>query len=499
MQAIRVVAAAIVTLTAFPQTTPSYFELSLPDFGLTVPSGSVVADIPNKPITNLKIHLLGSADKNLNYGSVELRINGVGVGNIVNRKADDKGHYLEMDPKTLANRRDPIFDPRENTIEVYGKDSRKREYYQNWILRTGSEDKNPYFADISTTADPDSGIPPDLEITEPLMPIEGSSKPMQVTISGRTSAAAGFASATINGTPIKSVTGKTATFTEKCTLAGNAKSVAVAVIDKKGNKHSITIPVVYPPTGPPPKIAGQTWAVIVGVSKFQSEKMPPPALTGAAFDAKQVAEQLKARGVPADHMLVLIDEQAKIDRVESALGDFTAKAKPDDFLLVYVATQILHDPANPEKVYVTGYDSQGLKLPDTAFEFEDLKLKLNHNIRSKHTLFFFDGQHALTPEWSFSGKPIVNTLLLSLFDGPMGRSVLVSGAAAGEHEARGVFSAALADALSGKADTDHNKVLTAKEICAYVAQQVRESSKGSQSPQFRTPEAETEVPVLSLK
>ena len=38
---------------------------------------------------------------------------------------------------------DEIFDRSENTIEIYGKDKRGREYYQNWILRVVDDKANP--------------------------------------------------------------------------------------------------------------------------------------------------------------------------------------------------------------------------------------------------------------------------------------------------------------------------------------------------------------------
>jgi uncharacterized caspase-like protein len=236
--------------------------------------------------------------------------------------------------------------------------------------------------------------------------------------------------------------------------------------------------------------------------------MPPPTLPAAAFDAKALAESLKTHGFDAANINLLVDEKATAEQIRNALGDFAARAKPEDFLLVYVATQGIHDPSAPEKVYLAASDSQGLKLASTAIEVPELQLLLSRGVRSRHALFFFDVEHKLPVNWSFQGKSIVNTLMLSLFDGPAGRAVLVSGsanqdsqdaAAESGHETRGIFSSALVEALEGKADVDHNKVLTAKEICTYVAERVREGSGGKQAPQYRYPDKETDVPLLSLR
>ena len=510
-------AAALLVAAASSQTAPNYFELSLPDLNQTITSGNIVADIPVRPITRLTIQLLGSANTNLNYGDIRVRINGAGVGSLFNRGSNERGKFLAMDPDTLKMRRDPIFDPRENTVEVYGTDPRGRSYYQNWILRSGNENQNPYFTYVGTRSPADeSGIPPDLTIDAPALPVAGvtSGKPIVVQVRGSASAAAGITSLTFNGAPRKTAAKATGPemsvlFSEPVTLAPGVKSLVVEATDAKGNKRSATVPVNYPASGPAPKLAGQSWALIIGISNYTSKAMPPPALPAAAFDAKALAESLKAHGFDAARINLLVDEQATAEQIRNALGDFAARAKPEDFLLVYVVTQGIHDPSAPEKVYLAASDSQGLKLSNTALEVPELQLLLNRAVRSRHALFFFDVEHKLPADWNFQGKSIVNTLMLSLFDGPAGRSILVSGAAnqdsqdavaAAEsgHAARGVFSSALVEALEGNADVDHNKVLTAKEICTYVAEQVRRNTGGQQAPRFRYPEKDSDAPLLAL-
>lgn len=106
--------------------------------------------------------------------------------------------------------------------------------------------------------------------------------------------------------------------------------------------------------------------MVIGVSRFEAKEGAPPPLPQAAFDAKALASQLVVRGVKPENLLILADEQATADKVRIALGDFVAKAKPEDLLLVYWSTQGLRDPTSPDKVYLGTADTQMLHLADTA-------------------------------------------------------------------------------------------------------------------------------------
>lgn len=130
---------------------------------------------------------------------------------------------------------------------------------------------------------------------------------------------------------------------------------------------------------------------------------------------------------------------------------------------------------------------------------------LDRAVRCHHTLLFFDAEHPLGPDWAFQGEPIINTYLLNLFDGPLGRSVLVSGGAGQDSQeqtdgevSRSLFAVALGNGLSGQADVHHNGVITARELCTFVAESVRNSSKGLQAPQYHLADTETEAPILAL-
>jgi hypothetical protein len=303
----------------------------------------------------------------------------------------------------------------------------------------------------------------------------------------------------VNGKPVDSPKKAAVALEADTTVARGTRAVVVEVADAKGNRRSVSIPVIYPGTGgPPPKLAGQPWALVIGVSRFAAKTGAPPNLPLAAFDARELAESLKARGFRESNMRVLLEERATVEQIRTALGDFTTQAKPDDFLLVYWATQGLHDPASPDKVYLAAADTQVLHMSDTAIEISELQLLIERAVRSRHTLFFFDADHPLGQDWAFQGKPIVNTHLLNLFDDQLGRSIVVAGPSSGGGSGRSVFANAVIEGLEGKADIDENRVVTGREICDYVVEQVRSSTSGSQIPRALVSKRD-EAPVMTLK
>ena len=503
MRITRLGLAALLAAAGSAQTNPpSYFELLLPNNRAVGGGTNVVVDLPVKQITELTIQVMGSADTNLTYGDLRVRINGKGARNVFDSGSNARGKFLSMTEKTLKMRRDAMFDRQENTIEVYGKDKRGREYYQNWILRNSNTELNPYFTYVSAMSPNDeTGIPPDLSVEAPAAPVVFPAGKPSVTVHVKASASAegGIASLSVNGRPGAAPGKESASIESEAVVARGAKDLTVECIDKKGNSRKVTVPVVYPgSTGPPPKLAGTAWAVIIGVSRFSATTGAPPTLPVAAMDAADLAAALKERGFQESNIKLLVDDRARVEQIRTALGDFTAKAKPEDLLLLYWSTQGLHDPTSPDRVYLSASDTQMLHLADTAIETSELQLLLER-VRSRHTILFFDADHPLGGDWGFQGKPIVNTHLLNLFDDQMGRSVLVAGASDGGGSGRSIFSTAITEGLAGKADIDQNHVVTAREICNYVIERVRQATGGNQSARAQISKKEEESPVLALR
>lgn len=496
------------------QSGSTYFELKMPDLNRVIGSGNaMVADIPPNHLSRLVIQVLGSADKNLGYADVHVRINGKGVSNIFNSGANDRGKFLSMDPLTLSARHDAIFDPSENTIEVYGTDRRNRTYYQNWILRSGAENLNPSFTYVSQMAPGDEeGLPPDLNVEQPSRSVAapaGSNAQFKVRVKGTAAAPSGIQSVTANGKPVRCVAAGTSSgFDEPILLSHLDNVLVLEVIDKKGNRRSIGIPVSHP--GDPARTmrfkGEHAFALLIGVSRFSSMANPLPPITAAAADARLLAQSLKQRGFLDSNMRILTDKQATQEQVQTALKDFAARAKPDDLLVIFISTHGLHDPTAPDHIYLAAEDTQARALSSTAIEISDLQLTLARSLRSRHTLLFFDLEHPLGTDWSFGGKPLIHSHVLNLLSETAGSAVLVASAPGQDSqeksdgsEARGVFAAALASAFAGGADTNHDAVLTPRELCEFVSENVRSATGTKQTPEFRFGSLEADTPIMALR
>src|ERR1700722_12360179 len=104
--------AALAAAASFAQSPPApVFELVLPDLNRSIPGGTeVVADIPIRQINQMTIQVLGSANTNLTYGDLRVRINGKGTRNVFDTGSNARGKFLTMNSATLRMRRDQIFD-----------------------------------------------------------------------------------------------------------------------------------------------------------------------------------------------------------------------------------------------------------------------------------------------------------------------------------------------------------------------------------------------------
>jgi uncharacterized caspase-like protein len=83
--------------------------------------------------------------------------------------------------------------------------------------------------------------------------------------------------------------------------------------------------------------APQRWGVVVGIGKYQSPKITP--LRFARKDAEAIHEFLTnpaGGGIPRENCQLLLDEQATLRNLRTALGTFlTRKAARDDTVVIF--------------------------------------------------------------------------------------------------------------------------------------------------------------------
>lgn len=493
---------------AFAQEAPRYFQLILPDFFETPFEGGVSAiELPDRPVRRLSVLILQAETRDITASSTKVWVNGKGIGNVLDARAVAQGLMLTMEPVNLKRRPDELFDPRENTIEVLATDKRGRKYYQNWILRSGGS-QNPYFAYTSTLSPNDPlGVAPDLVLDEPRSPIMrgGNQTPTRVTLKGTGASAHPPTAVTLNGKPLMDFQRGMEQFEQAIDVTPGMHELVLEAVDQKQNRRRVVIPLLDRERQQPAvRFAGSRYAVIVGLSRYGPAKDAPPPLPYAAADAGELARQLEAvAGFKKENIRLLVDEQATLPQIRTALYDFAAKAQANDLLVVYVAGHGLHDPrpGRGDRVYLALFGTQLTQIDSTALSFEDVEMLLSKSVRCNHTFVLFDVGHKVEGDWKFPGASLVNNRLLNLFSEQEGRAILVSGSADEVSQARsggqtsGAFSYWVTQALAGAADLNHDRVVTADELFCFVSEKVREDSKGAQNPRYRLPNRNAAIPI----
>ncbi len=505
---------SLLPVIAFAQEAPAgskIFQLILPDHSpKAFDGGAETVEVPAKPIRNLQIQVLESSAKNIGYGRVVVRINGKGMGNAFDRKANEKGALLVMNPQTLGLRPDQVFDPLENAIEVSAEDRRGRRFYQNWLVKVNEKRPNSFFAYTSAVSPDDpNGFPPDLFLTEPSQPIAipGAAPSVKVAVKGILSSAQPGTSIKLNGkTWIPPVDVVSADFEESVTVTRQMKDLTFEAVDKKGNRRSVVIPVITAKAPPAPRFAGNRYGVVIGISDYGKAKDAPPPLRAASSDAQEIARVMVASGFPQANVRLLRDDQANADQIRIAFSDFAAKAGPDDILVCYIAVHGLHDPMAPDKLYLAPHGTQMKQTDLSAIALEDLAGRMLKSVRSKNTILIFDVGHRMDGEFRFPGKNLINNALLRLFGEDESRAVLVSGSTdelsqyrKTTGETRTLFAHWTSQALSGAADLNGDRVVTSQELVQFVAEKVKAETRGEQNPRFSAPKSVAQAPLAALK
>ena len=493
---------------SYSQESSRLFQLILPDFSdKKFDQTSTTIEVAARPIRNLQVQVLEPAASKIGYGRIVVKVNGKGLGNAFDRKANIDGILLIMNPQTLGMRPDQVFDPFENTIEVVAEDRKGRRYYHNWVVRVRESAPNSYFTyTTSVSLDDPNGFPPDLQLLEPVQPIVATPN-TRVVFKGTFSSAKPTTVLKINGSAIAEAPDAQATFQTSILVNPSWKEVTVEAIDGKGNRRAAIVPVIHPaPSGPKPRFAGNRYAVVIGVSDFGKSKEAPPHLPAAAADASEIARVLEANGFLKENIRLIRDEQATADQVRVAFSDFASKAGPNDLLVIYVATYGLHDPFTPERLYLAAHGTQLKQVDVSSISIDDLASRLMKNVRCNNTLMVFDVGHALpVGDIRFPSKNLVNGHLIRLFAEDDGRAVLVSGSADEnsineQGGTRSIFSEAVASAFQGNnADLNRDHVLTAEELVRYVAEKVKQRSAGAQNPRFSLGKSGVSAPVALLQ
>ncbi len=173
-----------------------------------------------------------------------------------------------------------------------------------------------------------------------------------------------------------------------------AKEMDSAALREASNPLVKTPP---PPaaTAPLPSAIREKWALVVGVGKFQDagniQSLNYTVSDATAFSALLTSPTL---GFRKDHVVQLVDSQASLLGIRTAIGQLRERVKEDDLLVVYMASHGTPRQSDPNGVsYVLTYDTRldsSASLYATSLQMIDLTQLLKRDIRARRLVLILD-------------------------------------------------------------------------------------------------------------
>jgi len=204
----------------------------------------------------------------------------------------------------------------------------------------------------------------------------------------------------------------------------------------------------------------RVFAVMVGVSDYGGAQNDLPFTDE---DARKLAEALEREGSLNDVSVVLTNAQATVAGVRSAFERVAAQAGPDDMFLFFFSG---HGDQN--EVAVSGVEpdgkSESIVLRDG--ELSDAEMgRLFGTLRTRLSLLVIDACYSGGFARNVVDRPGVMGLFSSEED--------LTSAVADKFRAGGYLSHFLREGLSGEADRDGDRLVTAGELSTYLRRQFR--------------------------
>jgi uncharacterized caspase-like protein/tetratricopeptide (TPR) repeat protein len=239
---------------------------------------------------------------------------------------------------------------------------------------------------------------------------------------------------------------------------------------------------------------GKLWAVVIGESSYKN-LAPEQQLKYAHRDAQSFADFLKSPnggGFPASQLKLLVNQDATISSIRSALGTILPRsAEPDDVVVIFFAGHGVVE--NNSEGYLMAYDSDPQNLYATALSVAEVDRIVTERLKARTVILIADACHSgrlgLTSRDASADGVLVNRYLDEI--GKSGKGVFRLLAARADQlsyeDARwggghGVFTHYLLEGLKGKADRDKDSVVRAAELLEYLSEVVPNETASKQIP-----------------
>lgn len=246
---------------------------------------------------------------------------------------------------------------------------------------------------------------------------------------------------------------------------------------------------------PSPTRPGRTYALLVGISRFQKETIRP--LDFPYEDAKLLRDYLRSpRGgeVPAGHIAILSDAQATRAAIQDALQALKALdlGKDDRIVILFASHGTAEGEGRRAQGYIVTWDSDPQDLKTTALPMRDVREFITNDLaRVGLVAAFVDVCRAGKIGERPSGRVDARNQLDAASGDADGELFLFAASLADEASlegrqfggGHGAFSYFLARALNGDADKDHDGAVQISEVLDYVQTNVRDSTLDRQHPQ----------------
>ena len=255
-------------------------------------------------------------------------------------------------------------------------------------------------------------------------------------------------------------------------------------------------PRLLPASGPPARINGQKYAVVVGVAKYQNAGAGLTNLRYADRDAdsfRTFLESPSGGSFPKQNILTLLNEDATNEALRSALFTFLSKPHPEDLVVIYLAGHGSPDPNDSRNLYFLTYDTKIDDMGGTAFPMFQFQDVFDRVLKARRVITFVDSCHSfgISGEKNL-GRPSNNLInqYIQRFASNGERAVLTASNTSelsfederwgGGH---GVFTYYLLKGLSREADANHDGTVTVAELSSFLRDKVTTDTAGRQNPQ----------------
>ncbi len=293
------------------------------------------------------------------------------------------------------------------------------------------------------------------------------------------------------------------TFKTKLYVPRSGLNVEIVAYDKKGNKASKLMKIErgavaqasgpifdrLNPSGKRVKTNPNALALIIGVADY--EKTKADALY-ADKDAQQFYDYATMKlGIPSSNIKELVNDKADLGEIGLAVQDWisrSTKKDKSDIYIFFAGHGLASDDG--KNMYLLPYDGRPRLLDKTALLRDELFKEIQQSNPRSVTVFLDTCYSGTTrgTDMLIASRPIA----IRALEQSIPNNFTVFSAAAGDQTSKpleeakhGMFSYFLMKGMEGDADANADNKITARELHAYVEQNVVQQSSGSQTPELQ--------------